>query len=85
MILSLAGGVWSWTRKLPICFLILLLLLKGASTPPFLRKRERLGPECGDLDRCTQAPSVLNAWKAASVRGLARNGFLPSCFNFNLY
>lgn len=32
-ILSLTGRGWSWTGKLPVCSLLLLLSLRGATIP----------------------------------------------------
>lgn len=57
-------------------------VVEGSHHTPSLDKGRRLGPDCGDLDRCTQAviSLCLECRLPPPVRGLARNGFLPSWF-----
>lgn len=84
-ILSLAGRGWSWAGKdWKAAYLLSASasVVEGSHHTPSLDKGRRLGPDCGDLDRCTQAviSLCLECRLPLPVRGLARNGFLPSWF-----
>lgn len=57
-LLSLAGRGWSWAGKdWKAAYLLSASasVVEGSHHTPSLDKGRRLGPDCGDLDRCTQA------------------------------